>query len=309
MLEYHIPVLLKESVDALNINLNPNGVYVDATFGGGGHSKEILKRLDKRGRLIAFDRDSDAIKNAPKDNRLILVHNNFRFVENFARYYGYFEKIDGILGDLGVSSHQFDTGERGFSFRYDAPLDMRMNKLAKTNAADIINNYTKEDLIRIFRIYGELDKPHKAAEFICKERENNEILTTGQLSKAVERLYNTTTEHKFLAKLFQALRIEVNMEMRALEEFLKGALNSLKEDGIMSIITYHSLEDRMVKNFFKSGNIEGNIKKDFYGRAIVPIEQVNRKPILPQEEEIQRNTRSRSAKLRVATKNGREKEI
>ncbi len=309
MSEYHIPVLLKESVDALNIDLNPNGIYVDATFGGGGHSREILSRLDKRGRLIAFDRDSDAIKNAPKDDRLILVHNNFRFVENFARYYGYFEKIDGILGDLGVSSHQFDTGERGFSFRYDAPLDMRMNKLAKVSAADIINNYSREDLIRIFRIYGELDKPHKAADFICKEREHNLIETTGQLSKCVERLYNTNTEHKFLAKLYQALRIEVNMEMRALEEFLKGGLNSLKETGVMSIITYHSLEDRMVKNFFKSGNIEGKIEKDFYGRSIVPIEQVTRKPIIPSEEEIQSNTRSRSAKLRVAAKYGREEKV
>ena len=308
MSEYHIPVLLKESVDALNINSNPNGVYVDATFGGGGHSREILERLDKRGRLIAFDRDSEAIKNAPKDSRLILVHNNFRFVENFTRYFGYFQKVDGVLGDLGVSSHQFDTGERGFSFRYDAPLDMRMNKLAKTSAADIINGYTRDELIRIFRLYGELDKPHKVADFICKARENSPINTTVELSKVVERLYNTNTEHKFLAKLFQALRIEVNMEMKALEDFLQGSLNSLKDGGLMSIITYHSLEDRMVKNFFKSGNINGDIEKDFYGRAITQIEPVNRKPILPPEEEISSNTRSRSAKLRIAIKNGGEKE-
>ncbi len=300
MSEYHIPVLLNESVSALNIEENKNGIFVDATFGGGGHSREILSRLGEKGKLIAFDRDSDAIKNAPDDKRLILIHNNFRFVQNFVRALGFIGKIDGILGDLGVSSHQFDTGERGFSFRFDAPLDMRMNQLAPQSAADIVNGYSQEELTKIFKIYGELDKPWKAAELICKARENSPIETTGDLSKAVEKLYNNFTEHKFLAKLYQALRIEVNMEMRALEDFLTGARNSLKPGGRLSIITYHSLEDRMVKNFMKTGNTQGENEKDFYGKNLSPFELVTRKPILPPDEEIASNTRSRSAKLRVA---------
>lgn len=300
MSEYHIPVLLNESVSALNIEENKNGIFVDATFGGGGHSREILSRLGEKGKLIAFDRDSDAIKNAPDDKRLILIHNNFRFVQNFVRALGFIGKIDGILGDLGVSSHQFDTGERGFSFRFDAPLDMRMNQLAPQSAADIVNGYSQEELTKIFKIYGELDKPWKAAELICKARENSPIETTGDLSKAVEKLYNNFTEHKFLAKLYQALRIEVNMEMRALEDFLTGARNSLKPGGRLSIITYHSLEDRMVKNFMKTGNTQGENEKDFYGKSLSPFELVTRKPILPPDEEIASNTRSRSAKLRVA---------
>ena len=300
MSEYHVPVLLNESVSALNIEENRNGIFVDATFGGGGHSREILARLGDKGKLIAFDRDSDAIANAPDDKRLILIHNNFRFVQNFARQLGYMGKIDGILGDLGVSSHQFDTGERGFSFRFDAPLDMRMNQLAPKSAADVVNGYPQEELSRIFKIYGELDKPWKAAEMICKARETEEIKTTGDLSKAVAKLYNNHTEHKFLAKLYQALRIEVNMEMRALEDFLQGARNSLRPGGRLSIITYHSLEDRMVKNFMKTGNTQGDNEKDFYGKSLSPFELVTRKPVLPTEEEISSNTRSRSAKLRVA---------
>ena len=300
MSEYHVPVLLNESVSALNIEENRNGIFVDATFGGGGHSREILSRLGEKGRLIAFDRDSDAIRNAPDDKRLILIHNNFRFVQNFVRALGFIGKIDGILGDLGVSSHQFDTGERGFSFRFDAPLDMRMNQLAPKSAADVVNGYTQEELTKIFKIYGELDKPWKAAELICKARENAPIETTGDLSKAVEKLYNNFTEHKFLAKLYQALRIEVNMEMRALEDFLSGARNSLKPGGRLSIITYHSLEDRMVKNFMKTGNTQGENEKDFFGKSLSPFELVTRKPILPPDEEIASNTRSRSAKLRVA---------
>ena len=300
MSEYHVPVLLNESVSALNIEENRNGIFVDATFGGGGHSREILSRLGEKGKLIAFDRDSDAIKNAPDDKRLILIHNNFRFVQNFVRALGFIGKIDGILGDLGVSSHQFDTGERGFSFRFDAPLDMRMNQLAPKSAADIVNGYTQEELTKIFKIYGELDKPWKAAELICKARESAPIETTGDLSKAVEKLYNNFTEHKFLAKLYQALRIEVNMEMRALEDFLTGARNSLKPGGRLSIITYHSLEDRMVKNFMKTGNTQGENEKDFFGKSLSPFELVTRKPILPPDEEIASNTRSRSAKLRVA---------
>ena len=296
---YHTPVLLHESITALDIK--ENGVYVDATFGGGGHSREILRRLGPEGTLISFDRYTDAIKNAPDDNRLILVHNNFRFVENFVHYNG-FRHVDGILADLGVSSHQFDSGERGFSFRFDAPLDMRMNQLAKKNAADIINGYEQDELARIFKIYGEIDKPRKAAELVCSARSRKPIETTGELSKAVAKMYNTNTEHKFLAKLYQALRIEVNMEMQALEEFLKGALSVLAPGGILSVITYHSLEDRMVKNFMKTGNVAGDVNKDFYGKIDTPFEIITRKPIVPSEEEISRNTRSRSAKLRVAAK-------
>lgn len=302
MSAYHIPVLLDASVSALNLDINPNGVYVDATFGGGGHSREILSRLGAKGKLIAFDRDEDALANAPQDERLILVHNNFRFLQNFVRYHGYMGKVDGILADLGVSSHQFDTGERGFSFRFEAPLDMRMNQKASQNAADIVNNYPKEELSKIFRLYGEVDKPWKVAELICAARETAPIITTGDLSKAVNRLYNNFTEHKFLAKLYQALRIEVNAEMIALEDFLTGTLNALKPGGRLSVITYHSLEDRMVKNFIKTGNTEGELKKDFYGKCDIFFESVTRKPILPTEEEISSNTRSRSAKLRVAEK-------
>ncbi len=300
MSQYHVPVLLNESVSALNIEENPNGIFIDVTFGGGGHSREILSRLGPKGKLIAFDRDSDAIKNAPKDKRLTLIHNNFRFMRNFVRALGYCGKIDGILGDLGVSSHQFDTGERGFSFRFDAKLDMRMNTLGGKSAADIVNSYTQEELTRIFKIYGELDKPWKAAELICKWRENSPIETTGDLSKAVAKLYTSFNEHKFLAQLYQALRIEVNMEMRALEDFLNGTTACLKPNGRLSVITYHSLEDRMVKNFMKAGNTEGKEGKDFYGRSLSPFTLVNRKPILPPEEEIASNSRSRSAKLRVA---------
>ena len=300
MSQYHVPVLLNESVSALNIEENPNGIFIDVTFGGGGHSREILSRLGPKGKLIAFDRDSDAIKNAPKDKRLTLIHNNCRFMRNFVRALGYCGKIDGILGDLGVSSHQFDTGERGFSFRFDAKLDMRMNTLGGKSAADIVNSYTQEELTRIFKIYGELDKPWKAAELICKWRENSPIETTGDLGKAVAKLYTSFNEHKFLAQLYQALRIEVNMEMRALEDFLNGTTACLKPNGRLSVITYHSLEDRMVKNFMKAGNTEGKEGKDFYGRSLSPFTLVNRKPILPPEEEIASNSRSRSAKLRVA---------
>ncbi len=302
MSAYHIPVLLDESVSALNLDINPDGVYIDATFGGGGHSTEILKRLGRKGKLIAFDRDMDALNNAPEDERLILVHNNFRFLGNFVKYYGYKEKIDGILADLGVSSHQFDTGERGFSFRFEAPLDMRMNRLAGKNAADIINSYPQDELARIFRLYGEIDQPRKVAGLICRARETSPIVTTGELSKVVSKLYNSFTEHKFLAKLFQALRIEVNSEMTALEDFLGGTLAALKTGGRLSVITYHSLEDRMVKNFMKTGNTEGKQEKDFFGNIESPFEILTKKPVLPSETEINSNLRSRSAKLRIAEK-------
>ena len=298
MSEYHTPVLIDESVSALISSTS--GIYADATFGGGGHSCEILRRLSPEGRLISFDRDSDAIANKPDDDRLTLIRSDFRWIHNHVLHQGYKDGIDGVLADLGVSSHQFDTGERGFSFRFDAPLDMRMNQLGGKSAADVVNTYSQEELSNIFKIYGELDKPWKAAEMICKARENAPIETTGDLSKAVAKLYNSFNEHKFLAKLYQALRIEVNMEMRALEDFLNGTLACLKPEGRLSVITYHSLEDRMVKNFIKTGNIQGNEEKDFYGRSLSPFNQINRKPVLPTEEEISSNTRSRSAKLRVA---------
>ena len=297
MSEYHIPVMLDESVSAL-VN-SPVGTYADATFGGGGHTAELLSRLQDGARVIAFDRDGEALQNAPDDPRLTLVHNNFRFIENYARHLGV--RFDGILADLGVSSHQFDTAGRGFSFRYeDAPLDMRMNGEGRTTAADIVNTYSVEDLERILRLYGEVDGARRAAQLIVAARDESEIRTTGDLDRAVARLLPKGAEHKALAKIYQALRIEVNQEMRSLEKFLQGATASLKEGGRLVVITYHSLEDRMVKNFIKAGNVEGREEKDMYGRVNTPLEAVNRKPILPQENEIASNTRARSAKLRIA---------
>lgn len=297
MSEYHTPVLLNESVDALSIK--EDGIYVDATFGGGGHSKEILSRLGKKGKLIAFDRDMDAIEAAPKDSRLILVHNNFRFVHNFIRANG-FDKVDGILADLGVSSHQFDTMERGFSFRFSAPLDMRMNNKGGKTAREVVNSYSYEDLELIFRMYGEVENSRQVAKLICNNRETSPIVTTDDLGRALEPVLPKFSEHKYLAKVYQALRIEVNGELLALEGFMNGSIKSLKPKGRISIITYHSLEDRMVKNYFKSGNKGGEIERDFFGRGESPFIIINKKPILPTEEEISANTRARSAKLRVA---------
>lgn len=297
MSEYHTPVLLNESVDALSIK--EDGIYVDATFGGGGHSKEILSRLGKKGKLIAFDRDMDAIEAAPKDSRLILVHNNFRFVHNFIRANG-FDKVDGILADLGVSSHQFDTMERGFSFRFSAPLDMRMNNKGGKTAREVVNSYSYEDLELIFRMYGEVDNSRQVAKLICNNRETSPIVTTDDLGRALAPVLPKFSEHKYLAKVYQALRIEVNGELLALEGFMNGSIKSLKPKGRISIITYHSLEDRMVKNYFKSGNKGGEIERDFFGRGESPFIIINKKPILPSEEEISANTRARSAKLRVA---------
>ena len=305
MSEYHIPVLLKESVDALVTD--PSGIYVDATFGGGGHSREILSRLSADGRLIAFDRDSDAIAGRIDDDRLTLIHNNFRFVHNYALLEAHramrdFREcgVDGILADLGVSSHQFDTAERGFSFRFDAPLDMRMNVLAPTTAATVVNTYPQEDLERILRIYGEVDGARRVAGLIVAARQKAEILSTGDLYEALKPSLPSYAEHKFLAKVYQALRIEVNQEMLSLEKFLEGAARSLKPGGRLVVITYQSLEDRMVKNFIRSGNIDGTVVKDVYGRCETPLEAVERKPILPSESEIAGNTRARSAKMRVA---------
>lgn len=299
MSAYHIPVLLEESVSALA--LKRGGVYADVTFGGGGHSRLILEKMDKESRLIAMDRDSEALENAPKDKRLILVHNNYRFLSNYVRYHG-FDKLDGILADLGVSSHQFDTEERGFSFRFDSPLDMRMNTLAKHTAADILNSYQEESIADILYKYGEVEKSRRIAQLICREREKSEIKTTGHLNSLLAPVLPKFSEHKYLAKIYQALRIEVNEEMRALELFLDSTKDILKSGGILAVITYHSLEDRMVKNLIKSGNTSGEVVKDIYGRFDSPFEPVSKRPILPTEKEIASNTRARSAKLRVAKK-------
>ena len=294
MPEYHIPVLLAESVSALVTN--PEGIYADATFGGGGHTAAVLSRLNAGGRVIAFDRDIDALKNAPADPRLTLIHNNFRFIENYARHEGV--QFDGILADLGVSSHQFDTAERGFSFRYEeAPLDMRMNREAALTAEEVANSYDEEALERILRLYGEVDGARNMARLMVQARP---LHTTGDLDRAVGKMLPRGAEHKLLAKLYQALRIEVNQEMRSLEKFLDGAARSLKPGGRLVVITYHSLEDRMVKNFIKTGNVDGVVMQDLYGRSQTPLEAVNRKPIVPEESEIAGNTRARSAKLRIA---------
>ena len=303
MSEYHIPVLLTESVSALVTN--PDGTYADATFGGGGHTAAVLSRLNAGGRVIAFDRDIDAIANAPKDPRLTLIHNNFRFIENYARHEGV--RFDGILADLGVSSHQFDTAGRGFSFRFeDAPLDMRMNREGALTAADVVNTYAEEDLARILGLYGEVDSERNMARLIVKAREQKALETTGDLDRAIARMLPPGAEHKVLAKVYQALRIEVNQEMRALEKFLDGCVHSLLRGGRLVVITYHSLEDRMVKNFIKTGNVEGKMEKDAFGRMETPLQAVNRKPILPEESEIAGNTRARSAELRIAERRASE---
>ena len=304
MSEYHNPVLLGECIEALITN--KSGIYADATFGGGGHSRGILGALDSRGRLLAFDRDADAMANTIDDSRFCLIRNNFRFIHNFVLLKGYTEGIDGIMADLGVSSHQFDTAERGFSFRYDAPLDMRMNTGAAVTAADLVNGLEEAAIEKLLRVYGEVAQSRKMASLICKARNNARIDTTTQLNAAIAPCLPKFAEHKELARVYQALRIEVNQEMRSLEKFLEGAAASLKPGGRLVVITYHSLEDRMVKNFIKSGNVGGDIRKDIYGRCETPLKAVNRKPILPTEEEISGNTRARSAKLRIAEKTGRE---
>ena len=296
---YHVPVLLQESIDGLDIK--PDGVYVDVTFGGGGHSREILKRLGEKGHLYGFDQDEDAEENIPNDDRFTFVRSNFRYLRNWMRYYG-IEYIDGLLADLGVSSHHFDDETRGFSFRFDAPLDMRMNKRANMTAADILNNYEEEQLSEIFYIYGELKNARKMAAAIVKARTEKAIMTTGDLMEVAEKLLQREREKKETAKLFQALRIEVNHEMDALKDLLNGAETVLRKGGRLSVITYHSLEDRIVKNFMKAGNVEGKIQQDFFGRIESPFQQVGNKVITPTEEEQQQNPRSRSAKLRIAEK-------
>lgn len=297
---YHIPVLLKESVDGLDIN--PDGVYVDVTFGGGGHSREILSRLGDNGHLFSFDQDADAENNIVDDPKFTFVHSNFRWLSNWMRYYD-IEHIDGLLADLGVSSHHFDDAERGFSFRYDAPLDMRMNREGGKTAADIVNDDTEEHLADIFYLYGELRRSRQIAAAIVKARQRKPILTTQDFLQVVDPLFRREKEKKDMARLFQALRIEVNHEMQALSEMLTSATRLLAKGGRLSVITYHSLEDRMVKNIMKSGNVNGKVEEDpVYGRKASPYNLVNNKVIVPSDEEVERNPRSRSAKLRIAEK-------
>lgn len=294
---YHIPALLTESIDALNINAR--GSYVDATFGGGGHSRAILQRLGPTGHLYGFDRDIDALQNAPDDSRFTFVHSDYRFIPNFLHYYGC-DKVDGILADLGVSFHHFDSGERGFSFREDAPLDMRMNQKGERTAARIIADASPEKLESIFRAYTDLKRPRLLANAIVKARSVSPILTTAQLTDALTPALNPRNLKKDLAQAFQALRIETNDELHSLQRLLLNSLSVLKPGGRFAIITYHSIEDRMVKNFFRSGNLEGKVEQDFYGRVLTPWKQITRNPVVPSAEEIERNPRSRSAKLRVA---------
>ena len=297
---YHIPVLLRESVDGLDIQ--PDGVYVDVTFGGGGHSREILSRLGAKGHLYSFDQDADAEKNIVSDDRFTFVRSNFRYVKQWMRYFGV-EKIDGLLADLGVSSHHFDDETRGFSFRFgDAPLDMRMNKRSGMTAADVVNTYSEEQLADVLYLYGELKQARRMAALIVKARSQQPIVTAGDLMQAVGTLFRQEREKKDMAKLFQALRIEVNHEMESLKELLSGAVELLADGGRLSVITYHSLEDRLVKNMMRAGNAEGRLEQDFFGRSTAPLRIVNNKVIIPDEAEQQRNPRSRSAKLRIAEK-------
>lgn len=296
---YHIPVLLMPSVDGMNIR--PDGTYVDMTFGGGGHSHEILSRLGEGGRLLGFDQDEDAEQNIVNDPHFTFVRSNFRYLHNFLRYHG-IEQVDAILADLGVSSHHFDDSERGFSFRFDGMLDMRMNKRAGCTAADIVNTYEEERLADIFYLYGELKNSRKLASVIVKARATRQISTIGDFLDIIKPLFGREREKKELAKVFQALRIEVNREMEALKEMLYAATEALKPGGRLVVITYHSLEDRMVKNIMKTGNIEGKAEKDFFGNVQTPFRLVNNKVIVPDETEIERNPRSRSAKLRIAEK-------
>lgn len=296
---YHIPVLLHESIQGMN--LHPGGIYVDVTFGGGGHSKEILRNMGEGSRLFSFDQDADAEKNIINDGRFTFVQSNFRYLHNFLRYYGVPE-VDAILADLGVSSHHFDDSERGFSFRFDGKLDMRMNKRAGMTASDIVNTYEEDRLADLFFLYGELKNSRKLAAALVKARAGKNIATINDFLEIVRPLFGKEREKKELAKAFQALRIEVNQEMEALKEMLYAATDALKPGGRLAVITYHSLEDRMVKNIMKTGNVEGKAEQDFFGNRKTPFRLVNNKVITPSEEETGRNPRSRSAKLRIAEK-------
>lgn len=296
---YHIPALLHETIDGLQIK--PNGIYVDVTFGGGGHSREILNRLGPNGRLLAFDQDLDAIANIIDDPRFTFVRSNFRFMKNFLQYHN-IEKVDGILADLGVSSHHFDEEERGFSFRFDGALDMRMNTKSQITAASILNNYTEEQLADVFYLYGELHNSRKIARTIAQQRQKAPFETIFQLLEVLKPYFAREKEKKDMARVFQALRIEVNKEMEVLRSLLNQSIEVLNDGGRISILTYHSLEDRLVKNFFRSGNFGGKLEKDFYGNIIAPLKPVNNKVIVATDEEIAKNPRARSAKLRIAEK-------
>lgn len=296
--EYHIPVLLTESVDGLEIKTN--GDYVDVTFGGGGHSREIFSRLTT-GRLFAFDQDEDAAANIIENDRFFFIRHNFKYIRNFLKYYEV-DQVDGILADLGVSSHDFDVAERGFSFRFDGDLDMRMNRNATLKASDLINTYSEDQLRTVFREYGELDNAGRLAKTLIGVRNATPIQTIEQFKAAIAPCVPKLQETKYLAKVFQALRIETNKEMDVLHEFLEQSIQLLKPGGRLVVITYHSLEDRMVKNFIKSGDFSGKQEKDFYGNVDSPLIAVNRKVIVPDDEEIERNPRARSAKLRIAEK-------
>lgn len=296
---YHVPVMLHECIEALDIK--PDGIYVDVTFGGGGHSREILKKLGAKGRLIAFDQDPDAIKNAIDDERFVLVHQNFRFLKNCLRLQGV-KEVDGILADLGVSSHQFDDASRGFSIRFDADLDMRMDQVSDLDARKVVNTYSEDELHRIFGMYGEVQNAKSLAKTIVTARLSKPINTIAELKEAIKKLVPKGKEHKYHAQVFQALRIEVNKELDALQEFLTQSPLVLKEGGRLVVMSYHSLEDRLVKNFMLKGKFRGEVEKDFYGNEIKPFRVLTRKAITASEEEVKNNNRARSAKLRVAEK-------
>ena len=298
---YHIPVLLSETVEGLRIR--PDGIYVDATFGGGGHSREILHHLGEKGKLYGFDQDADAARNIPdSERRFTFVESNFRYLSNWMRYFGETDGIDGLLADLGVSSHHFDDETRAFSFRFDAPLDMRMNARGGKTAADILNEYDETALIKIFRLYGELKNAAHLSTAIISSRQQRPFFTIADLLETIRPIIPHEREKKELARVFQALRIEVNHEMEALEALLEATLHVLKPGARLAVLTYHSLEDRMVKNFMRTGNVEGRMEQDFYGRRLSPLRPVNNKVIVPSTEEQTNNPRSRSAKLRIAEK-------
>lgn len=299
---YHIPALLSECMEGLDIK--PDGTYVDVTFGGGGHSRAIMERLGENGHLYGLDQDMDAWQNRIDDPRFTFVHSNFAYLKNFMRFYGVdgVDGVDGILADLGVSFHHFDDSDRGFSFRFDGRLDMRMNRDAATDAREVLATYSEQQLADVLYLYGELKQSRRMAAAIVKARRNQDIETTAQLAAIVKPFIKPNQEKKELAMVFQALRIEVNHEMQVLEQLLQAALDVLKPGGRLAVITYHSLEDRLVKNFMRSGNVEGKVDKDFYGRINAPLKPVNNKVIVPGDDEVERNPRSRSAKLRIATK-------
>ena len=297
-MHYHNPVLLKECIEGLNIN--PAGIYVDVTFGGGGHSREILKHLTT-GKLYAFDQDEDAVKNSIGDDRFVLIKQNFRYLKNFLKMYDALP-IDGLLADLGVSSHQFDEAERGFSIRFDAKLDMRMDQNAKQTAAEVLNTYSEEDLKRIFRLYGEVENAGYLASIIFHNRKDKQIETVNDLKTMIVKCVKRGRENQYYAQVFQALRIEVNKELDVLQDLLMQSLEVLKPGGRLVVISYHSLEDRLVKNIMRSGKFEGDVEKDFYGNPLTPFKQITKKPIVPSEKENEENSRARSAKLRIAEK-------